>query len=102
MSTVERRNHTKEELRERLIFAVGADEAQQCYTLMVGITQKCWEELQNENVSKNMDLTKAGIPLKLILFACDDQEHGMRVLKDACKASNIELDDQCGKDFSLG
>jgi hypothetical protein len=86
--------------KEQLIFAISPDAKGDGAMLMLGVTRECFEEMV-EGISKDIDLAEVGIPLKLMMFACDDKESGIAMLKAECAKAGVKVHDARNQDFSI-
>lgn len=85
---------------EQCIFllAVGEDKVP---VVTIGIPRAAFERMKDGKTS-TFDFTKAGVPLKVMLFGCENHAAGMACLEKGAADANITIVDQRRKDFGIG
>ncbi len=68
--------------------------------LLLGIPAAAWEYMKNGK-THHFDLTKAGIPLKLLVFGCDKRDDAVRIIEEHNKRQALATLYQPGKDFGI-
>ncbi len=86
---------------EKIIFAISQDHENQTLLVMLGIPTAAWEYMK-DGKTHTFDLQKAGLPVRLVLFGGRDLESIMKILKEDLQKQGIKVNDQRGKDFSIG
>ena len=69
-------------------------------TLMLGIPKGAWEAIK-EGRTQTFDLTKAGLPIKLIVFGGEDHDDIIKMIHQGAAAGGITIDDRRNRDFSI-
>lgn len=88
-------------MEQKIVFAMHAPEAEgKPSTLIVGIPAQAWEFMK-AGKTHNLDLTKLGVPVQLMLFGADDHEAAMTMLKEGAAQGGITLVDARQADFSV-
>lgn len=87
-------------IEERPVFGVGLgnDGAR---VLLLGITKGTWDTIQN-GMSKDIDLSSIGIPLKVLIFGADTHADVMKIINETFAQAGIPVLDERRKDFSSG
>lgn len=83
---------------EKMVFAVSkvGDEP----LLLLGIPASAWEHMK-DGKTHHFDLTKAGIPLKLMVFGGKDRAEMQVIIEDHNKRQGLATLYQPGKDFGI-
>ncbi|TIL29992.1 hypothetical protein [Mesorhizobium sp.] len=88
-------------LDEKLVFAVSpAGQGDGVPILLVGVPNGAWEYMK-DGKTHHFDLTKAGVPVKLLLFGAESHAAAMKVIDDAMKASGTAYLDERLTDFAI-
>lgn len=86
---------------EKLVFAVSpAGQGDGVPILLVGVPKAAWEYMKDRK-THHFDLTKAGVPVKLLFFGADSHAAAMKVIDDAMKASGNAYFDERRTDFAI-
>ncbi|TIM16233.1 MAG: hypothetical protein E5Y67_03300 [Mesorhizobium sp.] len=87
---------------EKLVFAVSpAGQGDGVPILLVGVPNGAWEYYMKDGKTHHFDLTKAGVPVKLLLFGAESHAAAMKVIDDAMKASGTAYLDERRTDFAI-
>lgn len=89
-----------DERKERMVFAVAMDADGAGCTIMIGITQACWAEMQAD-FCKDANFHPVGIPVKLIVYGCKDHDDAVRVLKESALAAGADFTVETQADFGI-
>lgn len=83
---------------EKMVFAVSkiGDEP----SLLLGIPQAAWEYMK-DGKTHHFDLTKAGIPLKLLVFGCEKRGDAVTIIEEHNRRQGMATLYQPGKDFGI-
>lgn len=83
---------------EKMVFAVTkiGDEP----LLLLGIPSLAWEHMK-DGKTHHFDLTKAGIPLKLMLFGGSSRSEIQQVIEEHNRRQGVSTLYQPGKDFGI-
>lgn len=84
---------------QRILFAAGAGD-DGIPVVILGIPAGAWEHIK-DGKSNDFDLTKAGIPVKLVVFGGKDHSEIMKNLDHAMKQSQSAYLDERHSDFSI-
>jgi hypothetical protein len=88
-------------IEEKIVFAVSPDgQGDGVPMLILGVPAAAWEYMK-DGKTHNFDLTKIGVPLKLVLFGADSHDAAMKVLQDDLKARGEPYLDERRRDFSI-
>lgn len=88
-------------IEERLIFAICPEgQGDGVPALMIGVPKGAWQYMR-DGKTHTLDLTSAGLPIKLILFGGSDHADVMRQVNEVMKATNTPYLDQRNRDFSI-
>lgn len=49
--------------------------------LTIAIPKGAWEYMKDTKTN-SVDLTKTGLPIKLLIFGCDDKAHALRIMEE--------------------
>ncbi len=88
------------EPEEKILFAVSRDHQDQPPVILLAIPTAAWEYMKDGH-THSFDLSKAGIPVRLVLFGAKDTEAALKILKEDLAAKGIQVDDRRGEDFSI-
>lgn len=83
---------------EQVAFMVGMTDAEP--VVMLGIPPGAWEYMKGGH-THTFDLSKIGLPFKILLFGAESHDAAMKTLLDYAKKTGIPVNDQRGKDFSI-
>ena len=83
---------------EKMVFAVSkaGDEP----LLLLGIPASAWEYMKNGK-THHFDLTKAGLPLKLIVFGGETRAEMQAIIEEHNRRQGLATLYQPGKDFGI-
>lgn len=68
--------------------------------VIIGVPKAAWEYMRNGK-THTIDLTKAGIPVKLMMYGGKNHDTVKKVMDEAAAQSNIVIDDRRREDFSI-
>lgn len=86
-------------IEQRPVFAVGNDEAG-IPVVVIGIPKECWEYMKDGKTT-HFDLTRAGFPVKVMIFGADDHNSAVRMIQDGVAAGGGIVEDGRQKDFAM-
>lgn len=88
-------------IEEKIVFAVSpTGQGDGAPVVILGIPKGAWEYMK-DGKTHNFDLTKAGIPVKLMLFGAESHDAAMKVMNEAFAASGNAYLDARNRDFSI-
>lgn len=85
---------------EKVLFCISQDHGDRTPVVMFAIPTAAWEYMK-DGKTHTFDLSKAGLPLRIVLFGGKDQTALMKVLKEDLAKKGIMVDDRRGEDFSI-
>lgn len=86
---------------DQVVFAVGRGEGDQVPTIILGVSREAWVYMK-DGQTHTFDLTKAGLPVKLIMFGAKDRDQAKRlIMTSAGNASDEPIVDAMDRDFSI-
>ena len=91
----------KPTIDEKIVFCVAQGAPGEAPTAILGIPTGAWVYMA-DGKTHDMDLTKIGIPVKIILFGGSSHRECMSFIERSAAAGGIVIDDQRRKDFSIG
>lgn len=68
--------------------------------LILGIPTQAWDYMK-DGKTHHFDLTKIGLPVKLMLFGAENHDAAMKVLAAGAAANNEAYLDERRRDFSI-
>jgi hypothetical protein len=68
--------------------------------LILGIPKGAWEHMKDGNTS-NIDLTKAGIPIRIVAFGGPSHDAVMNMIQQAMAQQGVTIEDRRREDFSV-
>lgn len=88
-------------VEEKLVFAISPEgQGDGVPLLIVGVPRGAWRYMR-DGKTHHFDLTKVGIPVKMMFFGCKDHAAGMKVLEDAAKSRGQPYLNKLNEDFSI-
>lgn len=88
-------------IEEKIVFAVSPPaKGEVAPVVILGIPKGAWEYMK-DGMTHTFDLTKAGLPIKLILFGAESHDAAMKVLSAGIAAKGPAYLDERNKDFSI-
>jgi len=67
---------------ERIIFMLSPEgQGDGVPMLIIAIPKAAWEYMADTKTN-TVDLTKAGLPIKVMIFGCDDRAHAMSIMEE--------------------
>jgi hypothetical protein len=88
-------------LEEKMVFGlVPTGDGDGVPWLLLGIPAAAWEHMK-DGKSHTFDLTKLGLPVKILLYGAADHDAAAKIIQDVCKSGGIALLDQRRDDFSI-
>lgn len=88
-------------IEEKMVFAVSYEgQGDGVPVVVLGIPRAAWRYMR-DGKTHNFDLTKAGVPVKLMIFGGKDHADVMKTLDDAAKLSGSAYEDARQKDFDI-
>lgn len=86
---------------EKIVFAVSpAGQGDGAPVVVLGVPKDAWEYMR-DGKTHTFDLTKAGIPIKLVLFGAESHDAAMKMLNAGFAAEGRAYIDARNKDFSI-
>jgi hypothetical protein len=82
---------------ERVVFAIGEDRATRNQVVILGVPEAAWEYMKEGN-THTFDLTKLGLPIKIIMFGAKDREEAIAAIPVAphtCDMRNQDFGIHC-------
>ena len=68
--------------------------------LLLGIPKGAWEHMK-DGKTHNLDLTRIGLPVKLMLYGGDSHSHCMKMIEGHMAKEGIPILDQRREDFTI-
>lgn len=88
-------------IEEKIVFAISPDgQGDGVPVILMGIPAGAWEYMRNGK-THTFDLTKAGLPVKFVLYGAADHAEAMKVMEATMAASGTVIDDRRRDDFSI-
>lgn len=88
-------------IEDKIVFAVSYEgQGDGVPIVILGIPRAAWVYMR-DGKTHNFDLTKAGVPVKLMLFGAKDHSDAMKTLDDAAKLNGVAYEDARNKDFDI-
>lgn len=85
---------------DKLLFALLPFENEKVPGLLVGIPRGAWDYMRDGN-THTLDLTRLGIPVRLMLFGAETHADALKTFEEAARANGVALLDQRhSEDFS--
>jgi hypothetical protein len=86
---------------QQVVFAVAPEgQGDGSPILLFGISEAAWNYMK-DGKTHTFDLTKAGLPLKIIIYGAATHEAAMKVINDHMAKRNVPYADDRGIDFSI-
>jgi len=86
---------------DQVVFAIGRGEGDAVPTIVLGVSREAWVYMK-DGQSHTFDLTKAGVPVKIIMFGAKDREEAKRlIMAGAGNSQNEPMLDATDLDFSI-
>jgi len=85
---------------EQIVFAVSPGNGDGVPLVLLGIPKGAWEYMR-DGKTHTFDLTKAGLPIKLMLFGAADHASAMKVVTSDLAAAGVTVRDERRRDFSI-
>ena len=87
------------DIDQKIVFGI-SHEVGEIPTLVMGIPTAAWEYMKDGH-THTFDLSKAGIPVKVVLFGASDHDAVLALIDAGLKASGHPYLDERRKDFSI-
>jgi hypothetical protein len=88
-------------IEDKIVFGVcPGGEGDGVPLVLLGIPKGAWEYMK-DGKTHNFDLTKAGIPVKLMLYGGDSHSHCMKMIEAHLSKQDLPYLDQRREDFSI-
>jgi hypothetical protein len=87
-------------LEDKLVFAVAPAPDGGAPLIIIGLPTGAWEHMK-DGKTENLDLTRIGLPFKLMMFGAENHSAAMKVLNDFMAASGVPYLDKRNEDFTL-
>ncbi|OGT54669.1 MAG: hypothetical protein A3E01_09975 [Gammaproteobacteria bacterium RIFCSPHIGHO2_12_FULL_63_22] len=85
---------------DQMLFALAPTSDGQPPIIIFAISQAAWEYMK-DGKTHTFDLTKSGIPLRLMCFGAKSHSDAMKTLNDAMAKLGVPYLDERSKDFSI-
>jgi hypothetical protein len=86
---------------EKMIFGVSPDGTGDGVPLvLLGIPAEAWEYMK-DGKTHNFDLTKVGLPIKIIIFGAESHDAAIKMINGHMSEHNLPYFDERHKDFSI-
>lgn len=93
-------DEAKKNINEKVLFGVGPSSDGLGPVMIVGIPKDAWDYM-SDGKTHQMDLTKIGLPIRLMLFGCKDHAEGMKFLEGQARDAGAPYRDQRRTDVSF-
>ncbi len=90
----------KRNIEENIVFGVGPTTDGSPPVIMLGMTEGSWAYMV-DGLTHTFDLTKIGLPVRIMIFRGNDHSAVMAEIEGAMKANGIPILDERTKDFGL-
>jgi hypothetical protein len=88
-------------IEEKLVFAISPEgQGDGVPLLIVGLPAGAWEYMR-DGKTHHFDLTKLGLPVKMIFFGAENHDAAMKALQEGMKARGEAYLDERQRDFSI-
>lgn len=88
-------------IEEKCVFAISPrGQGDGVPLLIIGIPAGGWDYMK-DGKTHNFDLTKIGVPIKMVLFGAENHDAAMKVLSDGCAERGEAYLDERQADFSI-
>lgn len=85
---------------KQIIFGIAPVDDGNPPVLVMGLPKPMWDDLQ-AGLTKTLDLTSIGVPIRVLLFGCDTHDAGMKTIMDAMAEEGIPVLDERRRDFGI-
>lgn len=86
---------------QQVVFAVGRGEGDGAPTVILGVSREAWVYMK-DGQTHTFDLTKAGVPVKIIMFGAKDRDEAKRlIMTGAGNKTNEPIIDAMDRDFAI-
>jgi len=85
-------------IEEKIVFAIGDSDG--VPIVIVGIPKGAWEYMK-DGKTHHFDLTRAGLPIKFMLYGASDHAAAMKAIEDAMAAAGAALLDCRREDWGI-
>lgn len=90
-----------QDIEKRIVFAMSPP-SRRPVTLLIGMPKASQDYLMDgTGLSHDLDLTRAGLPIKLIIFGGKDHDDVKRQLDKAMSIAGVTINDQRNRDFAI-
>ncbi len=87
-------------IEEKMVFGISPGQGDGVPCVLLGIPAKAWEHMR-DGKTHTFDLTKAGLPIKLILYGAADHKAAMKMIEGHLAATNTPYLNELQTDFSI-
>ena len=88
-------------IEQKIVFAISPKGTGDGVPLLImGVPAGAWDYMK-DGKTHHFDLTKAGLPVKLVLFGAESHDAAMKVIADGAAARNEAYLDERRRDFSI-
>lgn len=85
----------------KVVFAIGRSDGDAVPTIILGVSREAWVHMKDGR-THTFDLTKAGVPVKLVMFGAKDNAEAKRlIMTGAGNAAGEPIIDATDRDFSI-
>lgn len=88
------------EREEKMLFAISPDTEGGAPMLLIGIPRAAYEYIKDGKTS-TFDLTKVGLPVKLVLYGAETHDAAKEMIKEYVSNRGQGLLDRSDEDFSV-
>lgn len=85
---------------EQMVFAVSPGNGDGVPLVLLGIPAGAWEYMK-DGKTHSFDLTKVGLPIKLMLFGAADHAEAMKIITADMASAGVTVRDERRRDFSI-
>lgn len=91
---------TKRNIEEQVVFGIAPTSDGELPVIMLGIPEGAWKYMQ-DGKTHTFDLTRVGLPVRIMMFGAKDHSAVMKEIEDSMKAAGVPIFDERNKDFSI-
>lgn len=86
---------------QKIVFAVSPEgQGDGIPLLIVGVPRGAWVYMR-DGKTHHFDLSRVGVPIKLMLFGCKDHADGVKTLEAAIAARGQAYENRMNQDFAI-
>lgn len=91
---------TKRNIEEQVVFGIAPTTDGKPPVITLGIPEGAWKYMQ-DGKTHTFDLTKVGLPVRIMMFGAKDHSAVMKEIEGSMKAAGVPILDERNKDFSI-